>query len=67
MARRKGKPSQYEQAPEPCARQAARLPQQWSDIDVAELQRRHQQAALLVARGYGAVRLEGDRSHGEPF
>ncbi len=54
MARRK--PQQQGQEPQELgSRQAARLPQQWSDIAAAELQRRHRQAALLVSRGYGSL------------
>ncbi len=60
MARRKAKPQQQgQEQQELCGPQAGRLPQQWSEIDPAELEHRHQQAALLVARGYGAVRLRG--------
>jgi hypothetical protein len=44
-------------------RPAARLPEQWSEIDPAELEHRHRQAQLLVARGHGA--LQWERSHGE--
>ena len=52
MKRRKGKP---ELPPDPAGHQAARLPQQWGEIDQAELEHRHRQAALLVARGHGAI------------
>jgi hypothetical protein len=41
--------------PDPAGHQAARLPAQWSEIDQAELERRHRQAALLVAKGHGAI------------
>jgi hypothetical protein len=41
--------------PDPAGHQAARLPAQWSEIDQAELERRHRQAALLVANGHGAI------------
>jgi hypothetical protein len=65
MAKRK--PNQEQELPDLCGPQAGRLPQQWSEIDPAELEHRHRQAALLVTRGYGAVLLQGDRSHGEPW
>jgi hypothetical protein len=66
MAKRN--PGQEKQElPDLCGPQAGRLPAQWAEIDPAELEHRHRQAALLVARGYGAVRLQGDRSHGEPW
>ena len=42
----------------------AGIRRQWSDIDPAELQRRHAMAALLVAQGRAAI--VWDRSHGEP-
>ena len=42
----------------------AGIRKQWADIDPAELQRRHAQAALLVAQGRAAI--QWSRSHGEP-
>ena len=42
----------------------AGIRKQWADIDPAELQRRHAQAALLIAQGRAAI--QWDRSHGEP-
>ena len=55
MAKRKGKPAL---PPDPAGHQAARLPQQWSQIDQGELEHRHRQAALLVARGHGYIDWE---------
>ena len=52
MGKRRAKP---ELPVDPCGHQAARLPQQWGEIDPKELAHRHQQAALLVARGHGAI------------
>ena len=54
MARRKK--TSPEAVVDPCGPQTGRLPQQWSEIDQAEMQHRHQQAALLRARGYGQFR-----------
>lgn len=50
--------------PDLTGRQRCRFPDQWSDLDQQELQRRHDQAALLIAQGHGAVTwrdLFGDR------
>jgi hypothetical protein len=41
--------------PDLTARQCGRFPAQWAEIDPAELEHRHRQAALLVAKGHGAV------------
>ncbi|PWL23076.1 MAG: hypothetical protein DCO99_03585 [Synechococcus sp. XM-24] len=62
MAKRR----KHQPEPEPRdfnGRQMGRFPEQWSEIDPVELQRRHDQAALLIARGYGS--LQWDRTHGE--
>jgi hypothetical protein len=53
-----------EQLPDLCGRQAGRFPEQWAEIDQRELEYRHRQAQLLVAKGHGAVRLEGCSSAG---
>ena len=42
----------------------AGIRKQCADIPPEELQRRHAQAALLVAQGRAAI--QWDRSHGEP-
>ena len=52
---KKRKSKHEEPIPDPCGHQAARLPEQWASIPAAELQHRHQQAALLLARGHGAI------------
>ena len=52
---KKRKSKHEEPIPDPCGHQAARLPEQWSQIDQAELEHRHRQAALLVARGHGYI------------
>jgi hypothetical protein len=54
VARRRS--HQAEELPDLTGRQAGRFPEQWSQIDQRELEHRHRQAALLVAKGYGAVR-----------
>ena len=60
MARRKAEP----ELPDLTARQRGNFPQQWDQISQAELEHRHRQAALLVAKGHGQLCWE--RSHGEP-
>jgi hypothetical protein len=65
MARRRR--TSAEALPDPCGRQAGRLPEQWGEISPAELQRRHQQAASLVAGRLPLDYLEGSSSHGELF
>jgi hypothetical protein len=37
------------------ARPRGNFPQQWDEISQAELEHRHRQAQLLVARGHGAI------------
>ena len=54
MARSQRK-QQVETPPDPCGRQAARLPEQWDSIPAAELQHRHEQAACLRAKGHAYV------------
>jgi hypothetical protein len=54
MARRRAGRS-HDELPDLSGAQAGRLPEQWSTIPAAELHHRHQQAALLVARGHGAI------------
>ncbi len=55
-ARRKAKPPPQGPGPQELgSRQVARQPEQWSEIDPAELARRHRQAALLVEHGYGSL------------
>ena len=60
MARRKAEP----ELPDLTARQRGNVPQQWDTISQAELEHRHRQAALLVAKGHAAV-IWGESSHGE--
>ena len=60
MARRRRQPEEPIDFSE---RQRCRFPEQWKEIDPAELQRRHAQAARFIAEGHAAI--EWDRSHGE--
>ena len=48
MAARR-KPKHDEPLPDACGRFYCRLPEQWSEIDQTELQRRHDTAKLLIA------------------
>ena len=58
------RPKQEQELPDPSGRQRCRFPAQWDELSSEELQHRHEQARLLRAKGYGAVRLLGSSSHG---
>ena len=56
MAKRRKPPGEHqEQLIDPCGPQAGRFPQQWSEIDQAELQAAHDRARCLRAGGHGAI------------
>ena len=64
---RKPKPPAAEELPDLTGRRCGRFPGWWAELSHQEqemLMHRHQQAALLVAKGHG--QLQWERSHGEP-